>query len=281
MPFHLNDIAGYYDQTLHHYKRWWKLDEQLSVHYGFWNKNTRSFGEALKQTMIEMANRAEIKQGMRILDAGCGVGGASFFLANTFETEVEGITLSEKQWLYANDYKKDKFPRVHFSIQNFTKTEFPDEHFDLIWACESSCYAYPKSDFLKEAYRLLKPGGRLVIADYFTTENAYQKDTNQYLKKWADTWAITEFHEEDSFLKLVKSHDFHLLSNDDVSSHILPSARRMYMASILGALPSLLYNLTHQTSRFGATHYRSGYYQYKALKKDLWRYRMILVEKIK
>lgn len=279
MPYRSNDIAGYYDQTLHHYKRWWKLDKQLSVHYGFWNKNTSSFEESLKQTMVEMANRAGIRKRMRILDAGCGVGGASFFLAETYEAEVEGITLSEKQWRYANEYKKNDYSLVNFSLQNFTKTQFPNDYFDLIWACESSCYAYPKSDFLQEAYRLLKPGGRIVIADYFTTKDAYKKDTHHYLKKWADTWAITELHREDSFVQLVTEYAFHLLSNDDVTSHILPSAKRMYIASLLGALPSILYNLTHKSSRFGATHYRSGYYQYRALKQDLWRYRILLIEK--
>jgi len=54
----------------------------------------------------------------------------------------------------------------------------------------------------------------------------------------------------------------------------------MYVSSIAGALPSGIYNLFHpKVSRFAKKHYKSGYYQYKALKGGLWRYIIILAVK--
>ena len=54
----------------------------------------------------------------------------------------------------------------------------------------------------------------------------------------------------------------------------------MYHTSIIGALPSEIYNLFHpKVSRFAKTHYKCGYYQYKALKEGLWKYWIMLAVK--
>jgi hypothetical protein len=54
----------------------------------------------------------------------------------------------------------------------------------------------------------------------------------------------------------------------------------MYLSSLAGALPSEIYNLFHpEVTRFAKTHYKSGYYQYKALMAGLWRYVIVLAVK--
>lgn len=275
--FSNSDIADYYNQTLNHYARWWKLNQSQSVHYGYWKENTKNFTEALLQTNIEMATLAEIKPHELILDAGCGVGGSSFFLAKVKQCKVEGITLSKKQLAFAEQIlAMQPTLNIHFSIMDFNHTTFPDNHFDVVWACESSCYANPKTDFISEVKRILKPGGRLVVADYFTNP---VPDQRNYLRKWADLWAIDHLHSESNFIQPLSANGFHILHNTIVTPHIKPSARKMYWASILGAIPSELYNLFNRTSRFGKNHYRSGYYQYKALQANLWDYRMVVAVK--
>jgi tocopherol O-methyltransferase len=85
--------------------------------------------------------------------------------------QVTGITLVPHQVKKAkkNARKSKVHDRVLFFEQDYTLTSFPDESFSLIWACESVCHAQEKINFYKEAYRLLKPGGSLIIAEYFRT----------------------------------------------------------------------------------------------------------------
>jgi len=79
--FTSRDIADYYNQTLNHYQNWWNLDKNMAVHYGIWDSHTRNFQESLTNTNLVLMNMAFIAHGDKILDAGCGVGGSAFFLA--------------------------------------------------------------------------------------------------------------------------------------------------------------------------------------------------------
>ncbi|MBP6624977.1 MAG: methyltransferase domain-containing protein [Chitinophagaceae bacterium] len=278
--FSTKDIADYYNQTQNHYTIWWNLKKTRAVHYGIWFPETKNFAEALKNTNIEMAKLANIQSTDYVLDAGCGVGGSSLYLGTQIGCRVKGITLSEKQYQTALEHIQHEAcaDKVSIEINDFTQTNYPPETFDVIWACESSCHASPKSSFIQEAYRLLKPGGRLIVCDYFLTDSGLQ-DPYLDLKHWGETWAITEFNTEKNYIHQLQETGFDLKHQIDYTKEITPSAKRMYHSYLLGWLPSNLYNLTHNTSRFAKTHYLSGKYQYRALQRGEWRYAMILAVK--
>ncbi len=223
---------------------------------------------------------AGITQADRVLDAGCGVGGAAIFLNTMKKAEVTGISLSEKQIEFAKEQVTKYYPgaNVRFEVMDFTNTSFPDNSFDVVWACESVCQADKKA-FVKESLRILKNGGRLILTDFFLTKE-HQRDNNEWIRKWCDTWAVTELVTCDYFTQRLAEGGFSNLRSFDYTSNIKHSARRMYLASIFGAIPSELYNLFHPgVSRFAKTHYRCGYFQYRALKEELWCYKIILAIK--
>jgi len=275
------DIADYYNQTQVHYKKWWKLDKYLSVHYGIWDETTKSFADALLNTNKVLAKIASIKQGCKILDAGCGVGGSGVFLAQTKSAKVSGITLSEKQFDFAvaNAHKLQLDDLLDFKLEDYTKTSFNDGEFDLIWCIESISSAPDKAAFAREANRLLKPGGQVIIADYFNTSED-KTDAGNYMEKWRKTWSMAPIESLDEYLPIFENNGFRIKENHNFTKGILPTAKRMYKSAFLGAIPSVAYNILHPgVSRFAKTHYKSGYYQYKALKNGLWEYRILLFEK--
>ncbi|MEP7237871.1 MAG: methyltransferase domain-containing protein [Ferruginibacter sp.] len=279
--FTKRDVANYYNATQLHYENWWGLKKTHSLHYGIWENGIHTAAAAIANTNKILMELAGIKETDYVLDAGCGVGGAAIYISTNKNARVCGITLSEKQLAFANGLAKEKNveDKVAFRIMDYTNTEFADETFDVVWACESMTHAMDKKAFIAEAYRVLKKGGRLIISDFFLS-NDNQVDKRSLIKKWIDTWFINELVSGRYFTEALQDNGFSVSKNLDYTSQIYKSAKRLYFAALLGALPAGLYNLFHpKVSAYSKNHYKCGYYQYKALKKDLWQYRVILAEK--
>ena len=277
MKFTAKEVADYYNTTQIHYKKWWNLENTLSLHYGIWDKGIKSFGESLINTNRVMLELGKISSNDKILDAGCGVGGAAIYLSETKQAEVTGITLSEKQIELATQSLKQKKleNKVSFLLMDYTKTSFKDESFDVVWACESVSSVPDKSLFIKEAFRILKKGGRLILSDFFKTDEN-QPDKHNWIKKWGETWSISDFDTHKAFVDKLTKQGFNTIKTHNYTGKIQKSAKRMYYSALMGAIPSELYNLLHpNVSHFAKNHYKCGYYQYKALRKKLWQYYII------
>ncbi len=273
------DVAAYYNQTQNHYRRWWKLEKDMALHYGLWFAETKSFSQALLNTNRYMAQTAKINANDAVLDAGCGVGGAAIYMANEFDAVVKAISLSELQIATAikNTEKSTSKHKVSFQVQDYCNTSFEDASFDVIWACESSSSASDKSKMLKEWARLLKPGGRLIILDFFKSESA--SDQNNWLAEWANLWAMSPLVTSNDFAEAIQAAGLNVLSIDDLSNEIAPTVNRMYWSYLLGKYPSRIYNALFGAREYAKNHYKSGYYQYKAFRKNQWKYLSLLAVK--
>src|SRR6266568_4985056 len=85
-------IRDYYDETWLDYRMLWLNPQNIAIHFGYWDERTRGHGESLLNMNRVLASQIGIRTGQRILDAGCGVGGSSIWLAQTYGVEVVGIT---------------------------------------------------------------------------------------------------------------------------------------------------------------------------------------------
>ncbi|MDQ3016034.1 MAG: methyltransferase domain-containing protein [Bacteroidota bacterium] len=267
------EIINYYDHCQVDYALVWQLDEVMCMHYGYWDDTTSHHRAALQRMNQQVAAAARIKTGDYVLDAGCGVGGPSIFLASQ-GCKVEGITLSAKQveTCRANAAKYNLQNQVTFSQQNYLATSFPNNTFDVVWAIESVCYAWDKSDFTKEAFRILKPGGRLVVADFFS--QPIKKDTSEakLMEKWTDSWAIKSYARVHEFQDALTTSGFELALERDITEHVKPSIRRLYLSFFPGLVTTTLAQWLGLRNKTQTKNTWSTYYQYVAHQKDLWRY---------
>ena len=104
----------------------------------------------------------------KVLDVGCGFGGTSRYLARALgpESEVTAITLSPKQVERANELAIEQdTPNVNFMVEDALEMpSFPDNSFDIVWACESGEHMPDKKKYIDQMMRVLKPGGKFVMA---------------------------------------------------------------------------------------------------------------------
>ena len=271
-------IVEYYQASENAYKDAWDLNNSLAIHYGYWDKKVKSFPQSLVRMNEVMADAAGIKQTDRVLDAGCGVGGSSIFLASAISCKVTGITLSEKQAQQAIDNaKKNSVEQlVDFKVMDFCKTDFPAESFDVVWGCESICYADDKEQFVKEAFRLLKPGGRLIVADGFVTD--FKNNDNSVIRHWLNGWQVNYLETIHQFCQFMQQAGFTDILYKDISKYTAHSSRRLnkfyYLASLYLWWKKLI--SSRRATEMQKKNIVACKYQYRGMKKDLWLYGLIV-----
>lgn len=278
--FSYQDIEDYYDQTEIHYRTWWKLEKSLGLHYGVWDEGTKTTADAIINLNRVLMELGEIKENMHVLDAGCGVGGSSLYLADKLNCTTNGVTLSEKQVQSAIKNAKEKGleSKCQFLKCSYTETPFENESFDISWAIESLGSAQNKADFFKEMKRILKPGGRILIADTLKPQPA-DISNNKYMKMMLNGWAISDILSVEELKNLAADYGFKTKVEYDASPQIKKSVDQIYWAYLIGRFGSRIYNFFNDTSRFAKIHYKTGLAQKKTFDKGEWKYMLMVFEK--
>lgn len=274
-------IIEYYRDTENAYKDSWDLNNSLSIHYGFWDKKVRSFTQSLIRMNEVMMEAAEIKSTDYVLDAGCGVGGSSIFLASSIGCRVTGISLSERQveQAIANAKQKGVGSLADFKVMDYCATDFPDASFDVVWGCESICYAEDKQKFTKEAWRLLKPGGRLVVADGFVNKSEY--NDRPIIRKWLEGWHVKNLASPKRFEYLLGLEGFVNIKYRDISKNVDHSSRRLLKYYFLAKLYLWwkTFTFSNRSTKMQRKNIIACWHQYWGLKLNFWQYGIFVCQK--
>ncbi|HZI13356.1 MAG TPA: methyltransferase domain-containing protein [Myxococcus sp.] len=135
---------------------------------GYWHADTRSMLDA-QQNLVELCLQAMSPgEEQRILEVGCGVGGVLASMAARHPTcRFVGITVRQQDVERGARVLGELGASGSASIVlgDAQRIPFEDESFDHVLCLESAFHYASKEAFLGEAFRVLKPGGRLILAD--------------------------------------------------------------------------------------------------------------------
>lgn len=265
-------VVDYYDGSWFDYRVIWLDRGNLAKHFGYWEPGVKTHSQSLTNMNRQVALRADPKPGERVLDAGCGIGGSSMWLAKNYGVTTVGISLSTNELEKARRYSTARGlqGQCSFEQQDFLATTFPDESFDIVWAQESTCHTLETAAFAKEMFRVLKPGGRMVIEDWFRPARPYHPDDEKLFKDWLGGWAIEDIPTREEIVGKCHDAGFIDVRLDDITPYMLRSARRLYGTTIAlypGAV--LLRALKIRTEVLHANMV-SARLQWRAHKRNLW-----------
>lgn len=160
-------------------------------------------GETIDQLIDYYIRQMSIKQGMRLLDAGCGVCGPAIEICKKADVTIDAVTVSEKQVEIA----KEKISsaglenKIQVSCNDFHHLEtFIENSYDVVYFMESLVHSSDPEKALSQAYRLLKPDGTVYIKDLFE-KTPYSGNEQKAIKYWV------EHNNKNLCLNIIKKED--------------------------------------------------------------------------
>jgi len=120
--------------------------------------------------------------GARVLDVGCGIGGAMFFLAKEYGAKVTGIDLAPEMIAIAQERADELKDSVNAKFILGDILEEPaGETFDILWSRDALMHLPDKAKLFTRLLDLLEPGGKLVITDYCKGTGAGSPEFQAYV----------------------------------------------------------------------------------------------------
>jgi len=145
------------------------------MHWGYWrdtkdpDTSIDGYKAAADEMVFQHFDMARIRPGHKILEVGCGFGGAIILLNEHYENiDVTGSNIDSRQIEWA---RKTVAPqvrpsnRIAFDVADACALPYPDASFDTVYAIECIFHFSSRKKFLEEAHRVLRPGGILVVSD--------------------------------------------------------------------------------------------------------------------
>lgn len=176
-------MKRHYDLLSPYYQSLWGIH----LHHGYWitGKETKEAAqENLIRVLIEKAKLdkpTQAKSPLKILDVGCGIGGSSIYLAKHLQALVTGITISPVQVQMAQQLAKEASVEVSFQVMDAEKMSFT-ETFDVIWSVEALSHLNNPQLFFQQAEKILRPGGKFAIIDWFKKEGLTPQQEQQFIQ---------------------------------------------------------------------------------------------------
>lgn len=269
-----DDIISYYNECYLYYKIFWRSHKNLCLHWGFHDKG-QSHSESLVRMIEILADKAKITSREKVLDAGCGVGGGALWLARNIGCKVIGIDINSN---FVNIARCEAAKRnlanfVSFHEMNFCRTTFGENEFDIVWAVESSCHAEDKQAFLVEMSRILKLGGRIIIADAYKTQE--YTELNGHLSGWA----VPNIPSVRDFKDYLMKAGFRLIASEDISNKVKPSSLRIYYLAWVASPLVMFLRLLRLKTELSINHTLLAFRQYSLVGKGLVKYFIFVAEK--
>ena len=151
---------------------------------------------------------ASIKKGEIILDLGSGAGFDCFLAADKVgpEGKVIGVDMTPQMIEKAvENARKDGYKNVEFRLGEIENLPVEDSSIDLIISNCVVNLSPDKEKVFKEAYRVLKPGGRIMVSDIVLT-----KELPDYIKNntLAYVGCVSGAILKESYLKTIEKAGF-------------------------------------------------------------------------
>ncbi|RKH37625.1 class I SAM-dependent methyltransferase [Corallococcus sicarius] len=192
-----------------------------NLHLGLPRAEGDSQQHAMVHTTERMAAAVRLDANTRVLDLGSGYGGPARQLAEHHGCHVVGLNLSPVEIAEAERQTQTSKARerIRYAQGDFHELPFEAETFDIVWSQDSLMYGADKPRILREAFRVLKPGGAFDFTDILANHglSPEQRERLYARVRTPEMWDVNRYAQE------LIAAGFMLQRIEDWSEHVAAS----------------------------------------------------------
>lgn len=248
-------LEQYYSEAGPDYAAW---SPQFNMHFGYFRAGADPLNREamLEQMNAEVLTRLQINGTPRptLLDLGCGLGATlRSFACRLPEAKLSGITRVPWQVKQARALNGAAGcgERIRVIEGDYEDPDLlPNISFDGVYALESSCHARgaDKGLLLSQAHRLLRPGGRLVVADGFLSKNTFANRLQQRIyRKLCESWVIEELALLRLFTARLEQLGFKEITVEHLQMRVAPSLAHVPWVTLKFLLTDVVFGKREMT----------------------------------
>jgi len=217
---HNANINTYYDSPA---VQFFEQVTQNQIHLGYWddkypNINMAQAAKRLTQVVID---QFDLPKNSRLLDIGCGCGLPAIDIVKQKDYRVDGITINPQQHQKAEALATESglSDQAVFCVGDACTLPYSDQHFNAVLLLESIHHIGHK-EALAEAWRVLKPGGTILIADGVVLREKVKNIDKTLL---AETFVAKSLLTESEIYQNLCLAGFSAIETIDLTDEIQPS----------------------------------------------------------